>query len=508
MAQTPRPDPSADDASERVVRRRPPAGPSNGRRVAKGVGILGAVVVVALLGAVGYGAWSYFRVKRVGVDLTDAADTAPQNYLVVGSDSRARVDESAAGAGAFGAREGATGQRSDSISIARIDPRSDRIDMLSIPRDLWLPIAGTGGKQRINTAYSRSTQTLIDTVEKELGIPVNHFVEVDFVGFQKLIGALGGVPMYFDHPVRDKNSGLQITERGCHVLDGYQGLAFARSRHLEWNNGVRWVSDPSGDLGRMTRQQLLARAALGRTRSMGLTDVGRLKGLVDAGLSSVSLDKALGFDDVFGLSKRFAKFDPDRLQTHSLPVVGARSSGGASIVLLEQAKAQPTLDIFRGKSTSAVTTTTTPPPKIDQVTVAVRNASGRDGQGRRISFVLGSGGFGTGDVDSVDQLEERSVIEYPKGSRAMAEIVRPFIVPAPRLRMARSLPAGTVRLVVGQDFEKVFTPSASDLPRSTTTTSTVVVRADGSGGSSTTTTSTTLPIGWTPGTPPSGVRCR
>jgi len=466
--------------------------------------MLGVVALVGVLAVAGYGAWSYLRVKRVGVDLSESVPDTPQNFLIVGSDSRAKVDSSSAGAGAIVGAEAPTGQRSDSISIARIDPASDRIDMLSIPRDLWLPISGTGGKQRINTAYSKSTQTLVDTIESQLDIPINHFVEVDFVGFQKLIGALGGVPMYFDHAVRDRNSGLRVPKKGCQVLDGYQGLAFARSRHLEWNNGVRWVSDPSGDLGRMTRQQVLARAALARTRNLGLNDVGRLKGLVDAGLSSVSLDTELGVNDVLGLSSKFAKFDPERLQTHSLPVEGARSSGGASIVLLKSAEAQPVLDIFRGKSESAVTTTTAPPPEINQVRLDIRNASGRDGQARRISYVLASGGFIAGVVDTSEQTSANSVVEYPKGGKQMASLVTPFIVPAPTARLNKSLPAGTVRLVIGEDFQKVFTPSDTDVP----TTSTAPSSAPQSGAVTSPTTTTTLPIGWTPGVAPAGTVCR
>jgi len=327
------------------------------------------------------------------------------------------------------------------------------------------------------------------------------------VGFQNLVGALGGVPMYFGNPVRDRNSGLRIAKAGCAVLDGYQGLAFARSRHLEWNNGKGWVSDPSGDLGRMTRQQLLARAALARTRSMGLTDALKLKGLVDAALGSVTIDKSLGINDVLGLGRRFAKFDPDRLQTHSIPVEGFRTSGGAAVVAIKQAEAKPVLDIFRGTATVAVTTTTTPPPKIDQVAVDIRNASGRDGQGRRVSYVLGSGGFQIGVVDSGTDVAARSVVEYPKGFKAMAETVVPFISPTPTLRQVKSLPPGKVRLVMGQDFTKVFTPSAKDLPKPTTTSTTAAPA--GTGGSTPASPPTTeAVVGWTPGTPPAGIVCR
>ena len=478
-----------------------------GRRAAKGFGIVGAVVVFALLAAVGYGAWSYFRVKRVGgLSLSASVSDEPQNYLIVGSDSRAGVKKGSPGAGAMlGGETG--GQRSDSISIARIDPGSDRIDMLSIPRDLWVPIGRSGKEQRINTAYAKSTQTLIDTIESELKIPINHFVEVDFVGFQNLVSALGGVPMYFDHPVRDRNSGLRVPKAGCQVLDGYQGLAFARSRHLEWNNGKGWVTDPSGDLGRMTRQQLLARAALARTRSMGLTDTLKLKGLVDAVLGSVTIDKSLGVNDVLGLGQRFSKFDPDRLQTHSIPVEGFRTSGGASVVAIKSTEAEPVLDIFRGTTKVAVTTTTTPPPKIEQVSVDVRNASGRDGEGRRVSYVLGGGGFQIGLVDSGADVEARSVVEYPKGNKAMAEVVAPFISPAPTLRLDKTLPPGRVRLVMGEDFAKVFTPSAKDLPASSTTT-TAAPAAAGSGSAATSPPTTEAVVGWTPGVAPAGVVCR
>ena len=476
------------------------------KRAAKGFGILGAVVVVALLAAVSYGAWSYFRVKRVGgLNLSAAVSEEPQNYLIVGSDSRAGVKKGSPGAGAMlGGETG--GQRSDSISIARIDPGSDRIDMLSIPRDLWVPIGSSDKEQRINTAYAKSTQTLIDTIEKQLDIPINHFVEVDFVGFQNLVAALGGVPMYFDHPVRDRNSGLRIPKSGCSVLDGYQGLAFARSRHLEWSNGKTWVSDPSGDLGRMTRQQLLARAALARTRSMGLNDALKLKGLVDATLDSVTIDKSLGVNDVVGLGKRFSNFDPDRLQTHSIPVEGFRTSGGAAVVSIKATEAAPVLNIFRGTSKVAVTTTTLPPPKIDQISVDVRNASGRDGQGRRVSYVLGGGGFQIGLVDSATDLESTSVVEYPKGNKAMAEVVAAFISPTPTLRVDKSLPPGRVRLVMGQDFAKVFTPSANDLP--TTTTTTAAPAAAGSGSAATSPPTTEAVVGWTPGVAPAGIVCR
>jgi LCP family protein required for cell wall assembly len=394
-----------------------------------------------------------------------------------------------------------SGRRSDSIAIMRIDPSKERVDMLSIPRDLWLPIAGTGKEQRINTAYGRSTQTLVDTIQDQLGIPIHHFVEVDFAGFQDLIQTIGGVPMYFDHPVRDRNSGLRVAAKGCTVLDGYQGLAFARSRHLQWSNGTRWVSDPTGDLGRMTRQQLLARAALAKVRTLGIDDIGRLKGLVDAGVDSVKLDSGMGVSDIVGLARRFADFDPARLQTHSLPVVGHRTDGGAAVVLLDQAAAQPTLDLFRGTTSASVTTTTEPLPEASDVTVDVGNGTTTKGEARRVSYVLAGGGFGVGTVDSLPSPVEDTVVRYPKGGEAMGRLVAAWVGPAPKLREDASLRAGTVAVDIGADFDSISKPAGADAHAAGAD----VAAATTAPGSSSTTT-TTEP-GWTPGTPPAGVTC-
>jgi LCP family protein required for cell wall assembly len=488
-----------------VVRRRRAAAPSRSWPKRLLIGGLAVVVVVGLVAVAGaaWGFWSFSQLRRENLNLADAADDKPQNYLVIGSDSREGITKGA-GSGAMLGKDVPPGRRSDSIAIMRVDPAKSRVDMLSIPRDLWLPIAGTGKEQRINTAYGKSTQTLVDTIQQNLGIPINHFVEVDFVGFQDIIQTIGGVPMYFDHPVRDRNSGLRVTQKGCTVLDGYQGLAFARSRHLEWNNGTRWVSDPTGDLGRMTRQQLLARAALAKVRKLGLNDIGKVKGLVDAGVDSVKLDDGMGVSEIVGLSQQFADFDPQRLQTHSLPVVGHTTDGGAAVVLLDQAAAQPTLDLFRGTTTAAaVTTTTIPPPSASDVTVSVSNHTSKQGEARRVSYVLAGGGFGVGTVGSSTDPVKATVVRYPKGSEDMGRLVAAWIGPAPKLQEDKQLAPGQVVVDLGPDFARVGEPAATPTSGGSSTTA-----APSSSGSTAPATTTTTEPGWTPGTPPAGVTCR
>ncbi len=475
-------------------------------------GALGVVVVVALVAAAGaaWGLWSFNQLDREDLKLSKVQDNTPQNFLVIGSDSRAGVKKGDKGSGVMLGKDTPTGQRSDSIAVMRIDPGKEQIDMLSIPRDLWLPIAGTGGEQRINTAYAHGTQTLIDTIEQDLGIPINHYVEVDLAGFQKLIEAIGGVPMYFPNPVKDNNSGLVVKSKGCTVLDGYMGLAFARSRHLQWSDGVKWHTDPTGDLGRMTRQQLLVRTALGQLKGLGLNDVGSVKGIVDAAVGSVKLDSQLGTGDIIELSKRFADFDPAKLQTHSLPVVAHTTSGGADVVLLDEAAAPPVLDIFRGTTQSTTTTTTVPLPTAGDVTVDVLNATNHQGEARRVSYVLVDGGFVTGTVESSSEPSAVTIVKYPKGSKAMGELVAAWLGPAPELEEDAALAPGKVVVTIGANFKTVSKPDATPSTSAAATSSTAAHGATVPGGgpaASTPPTTTTTEPGWSPGAAPSGVSC-
>ncbi len=491
-----------------VVRRRRAVPAPRQRRWPR---VVGAVVVVALLAGVavvGYGWWSYNRVERTELDLAATVPDEPQNFLVIGSDSREHLSADDPNAAVFLGDGAPPGRRSDSMAIVRVDPGEDRISMLSIPRDLWVPIAPTGEEERINTAFANSTQSLIDTIQTNLGVPINHYVEVDFSGFQDLVNTIGGVPVYFDRPVRDRNSGLSIDSTGCHVLDGYQGLAFARSRHLEWSDGEEWVDDPSHDIGRMRRQQELARAAMVKLRSLGLSSVTKVTGLVDAAVQNVTIDDQLGVRDLLGLTAHFAEFDPGRMQTYSLPVTPHTTSGGAAVELLDTAAAQPMLDVFRGVVSPAVTTTTTPPPDERDVTVTILNGTGREGEARRVSWVLSGGGFGLGEIAEAPNRPQRSTVAHAPGGRQMAELVGAWIGPAPEIVEDATLPPGHVRLVLAPEFDFIDDPANSDEAATTTTAPPSASAAPGStpAGPPVVTT-TTYPGGWSPDAPPAGITC-
>jgi len=265
-----------------------------------------------------------------------------ENYLLVGSDTREGADESSPDFGGIGSANEVTGRRSDTIMILRQE-RNGGASLMSLPRDLWVEIAGTGESQRINSAYSEGADRLAATVSQSLGIPVHHYVEVDFFGFKDIIDGLGGVEVCVAYGARDFNTGLQI-DPGCTVLDGIQALAFARSRHYEQWDGTDWVEDERADLGRIERQQLFMRAAVdGTLRQLQSSPFGS-GDVIGSVVDAVRIDDRL---DPIKAEEALRQAAEEGLRTYSLPVVNDRV-GDASILRLGDGSDE-VLAYFRGE---------------------------------------------------------------------------------------------------------------------------------------------------------------
>lgn len=260
-----------------------------------------ALVVAAVVGAVGTAGLlraadgrfdSIERVSELDFMLAEDGEIGPTaNFLLVGSDSRAGSSSDSADFGAIGDTSDVQGQRADAMIILRRE-EDGGIAITNVPRDLWVEIAGTGEMNRVNSAYLGGPEQLVRTIEESIGIPIDHYVEVDFSGFKDIIDATGGVEMCVEYATRDLNSGLSI-QPGCWVLDGTQALAFARSRYYEEFRDGRWRMDASADLGRMRRQQLFLRAAINgallrwQENPLGASQV------LDAVIASVRVDPGL-----------------------------------------------------------------------------------------------------------------------------------------------------------------------------------------------------------------------
>ena len=223
------------------------------------------------------------------------------------------------------------------------------------PATCWVPIAGTGEKGKINSAFNEGPTQLAQTITESLGIPIHHYVEIDFAGFQELVDRMGGVEICTMVPAQDTHSGLQL-DAGCTNLDGSQALAYARSRYYEEWIDDDWVRDGTADLGRIKRQQLFIRTAVDKLLATMESDPFKLGQLIEAGASAVKVDATL---DPVKAAAAMREAAAVGLVTYSLPVEFAEHGDQSALDLLED-EAQPILDYFRGAGPAPPPPTSTP----------------------------------------------------------------------------------------------------------------------------------------------------
>ena len=350
-----------------------------------------------------------------------AAGERVLNILLVGSDSSAGLDPSDP------VQVGRQGERfGDVIIVAHIDERSGQIALLSFPRDLWLPLAGLNRSDRINRAFEvGGPAMLIDTIEQNFDLPVHHYVNVDFAGFQGLVEAIGSVEVYFETPARDWNvnakpeprsqTGFIVTEAGCHALDPPTALAYVRSRYYQTQTpDGRWVTDPSSDFGRIGRQQDFLKRLMYRAIDLGARNPFVLADMVDTGLENVAIDESLTPQLLVDLGSAYRSFDPETLQTYSFPVVDAEIDGNQVLEPVLD-KAEPLLAFLRGAPNDD-------PSTIDLAVVTAETAS--SSTSTTVSAVtsgLAAAGF---DVDRLNRtsLTEGIIIEHGPNGAAAARV--------------------------------------------------------------------------------------
>jgi LCP family protein required for cell wall assembly len=400
------------------------------------------------------------KIKRVTLPAL-AGDSPGQvmNVLLVGSDSRDNLQgEAAAQAG----KGEVSGQRSDTIMILHIDPRQQKAAIVSVPRDLYVPIAGTTYSDRVNTAFAvGGPDKLVATVQQALGVTINHYVEVDFVGFKGIVDTVGGVTEYVPYPARDAFSGLDVPKAGCIQLDGTQGLAWVRSRSIQFLVNGTWEEDPRADLGRIERQQDFIRRMMKKAVSTGLTNPLQLNRLIDVGVKDVTLDGTLSTKDMTTLGRRFSSLDPDRVALATLPTTPA-DVGGASVLKLQTAGARALIDLVNGKAPPASTTVPaqpgtsgapSPAGKVGpaDVRVQVLNGVGTAGAAAKAATGLTALGFPVADKGDAPA-SAKTTIHYASGQVAKAQVVQKALLGPSVLQEDPTTKAVDVSLVLGADY--------------------------------------------------------
>ncbi len=477
-----RPRPGTDTAAADPSRR--------GRRTSRAAvatRVVAAALSVVLLGASGWG-WYLGQVVEASVNRTDAipssgnedgagVDGQAMNLLLVGNDSRAGATEEELAELGTEANEGTN---TDTMILVHIPANGSKASFVSFPRDSYVTIPGHG-QDKLNAAYAygmqdapagateaqtqaAGAQLLIQTISQLTGLAIDHYAEVDLLGFFNLSSVIGGVEVNLCNAVQDDFSGVDLPA-GISTIEGTQALAFVRQRH-----GL-----PRGDFDRIIRQQYFIAAMIRKMLSENvLLDLGKQRELVTAAAESLTVDQTL---DLFDLAAQMQSVTAGSIDFQTIPYVGDSEDDAGRYIL--QLQDEDTLHAFfanlsadataPAEEPAAPTAAATVDPS--EVSVAVFNGSGVAGVAGSAAADLTAAGFtvaSTGNADSTAYTATE--IRYAAGDEALAATVAAQI-PGATTAQVDDVTAGTVQLVIGSDFNGIGQALAT--PAATTSAATV-----------------------------------
>lgn len=246
------------------------------------------------------------------------------NYLVVGSDNREGLTKEQIKLLRVGGVKVAAGQRSDTMLLVHISKNRDAAYIVSLPRDSLVTIpahTSTDGKSQIparegklNAAFAfGGAPLLIETIEAETQLKIDHYVEVSFAGFVGVVDALGGIEVCTKVAIDDPKSHL-VLAAGTHTLNGVESLKYVRTRDY----------DGRGDIGRMERQQKFVSAVIRKATSSGtLLNPIKLKNFLQSAIASVKMDEGVDKNDLLTLAKQMRNLSSGNVRTMTVPLSNA-----------------------------------------------------------------------------------------------------------------------------------------------------------------------------------------
>ena len=476
------------------------------RRLRWVLGTVGVMLVVVVGGTAGYAWYLNHEIHRIDVrglvDVpTSGADAGTENILLVGSTDRCALTVQNAAYGLCS--EGVDGVNSDVVMILHLNPATHAVSILSIPRDLFVPNARSTGANKIDAALYEGPSQLVAAINENLGIPIQHYVVLNFDTFANVVDALGGVKMYFPEPVYDAYSGLKVLTPGCVSLDGFHALQVVRARHLQYKPpGVTtpypayWPYENQSDLARIRRDHEFLRVLATAVAKNGLSNPITDEQLISSVAPQLEVDKSFSTSDMVSMVLSYHGVDADTAPQLTLPVqvdqFGSYLYEGGSYGDIEfpaTVQDDQVIDQFLGVGATTDTMTGRPLPAPSTVTVSVVNGSGVTDQATTTSTELGALGFtmvGLGDSPPVGS-EAETVVYYAQRTPAdiaAAEAVVRSMSGAVIMALGPTTDGARVTVVTGTQFT-VDPPAA--VPTGTATGST----ATGSGTPAATTTTTT-----------------
>ena len=281
----------------------------------------------------------------------------PFTMLILGTDSRT-------GTGTMYGTNADACHCSDTIILARINPQTSRVSLLSIPRDSRVTVTGKDRIAKLNSAYSLGPDNTVATIEQSLGIPINHWAVLDLAGFKGIIDAVGGIKLDFPYPIKDKNAGLDVETTGCQKVTGAEALAISRSRELKYLKDGKWAYDPTWENGRERREQIMTRVMAAHTVKASLSNPLTAKAVIDTFTSHdrLKIDNQVSGSELINLAAAFAGFDASTMQTFSLPTKTERIDGQDFEILQNESDTATIKAWYEAAQSAPKTTPTTSKP--------------------------------------------------------------------------------------------------------------------------------------------------
>ena len=255
-----------------------------------------------------------------GLDKRPEKKSSAVNYLIVGSDTREGLTRAEQKELRVGSVKTAAGKRSDTMLLVHVSKARDKAVIISIPRDSYalIPAHKNSAGKEISAAYSKINSSfnwggaplLIQTFEEMSNLKIDHYIEINFVGFARIVDSLGGIEVCTKKDIDDPKSHL-VLPAGVHNLNGIEALKYVRTREF----------DGLGDIGRMQRQQAFMSSVVKKATSLGvLLNPVTMTSFINSALSAVTTDSGLNSSELIVLAKQLKSLSASNVRTLTVPL--------------------------------------------------------------------------------------------------------------------------------------------------------------------------------------------
>jgi LCP family protein required for cell wall assembly len=457
-----------------------------------------ATVVVVIVAAIAGDYWYINHlIKHVNISTeTQQTYNNSENILLVGSTTRCglKVQNKAYGL----CSQGVTGVNSDVVMILHLNLGTNQVSILSIPRDLFVPNARVNGANKIDAALYNGPQQLVAAIQEDFGIPINHYVELNFDTFADVVNVLGGIKMYFPMEVFDAYSQLYVPHTGCVQLNGKRALEVVRARHLQirfpgqGTDYHTWSQEALSDLARIRRDHEFLKVLADAVKSKGIANPITDQRLVTAVARYLTVDQGLTAGALLSLAEHFHNVSVGTVPELTVPVVLVETSGGylyqgyyyGDVEFPIDPGVTQTVDRFLNVGANIDTMTGKPLPAGSSFTVSVVDGSGIANEAQVVAQGLRRRGFVIHGISSATPygVREETVVFHANNSGASlaaAQAVLHTLEGPAVMALGPTTGGATVTVLTGSDLSIIAPPrhpttttTAKKKHHSTTTTTT------------------------------------